>query len=169
MKRLIQSIAGLCVAVSLAGCCFSPGYVDSCSGVAYGGGLQPCAIPDPFALLFGCGYWGGYGYGGYGCGSCGVAAASCTPACGPTCGTGGCVSSYGGGIAIPPATGTIPKETVPSVPAGVYEEAAPKPQPTPPASAKMGSIIYQTRPVSGQSAHPPVHDARNQRWVPARL
>ena len=171
MKRLIQSIAGLFVAISLVGCCYSPGYVDSCNGVAYGGGYEPCSIPDPFAAIFGCGGWGG----------CGTA--SCTPACGtaPCAATpcvNGCggravtpmVGSYSSGVISAPVVGSFTPAAVPTVSAGVFEQATPAAtavhfHSTP---AQTGSIIYQTHPARGQQV-PPTRDARNQLWVPARL
>jgi hypothetical protein len=186
MKRLIQSIAGLCVAFSLAGCCYSPGYVDSNNGVMYGGGYQPCNIPDPFAAIFGgcggCGLWSG------GWGTCGA-----TP-CASTCETAPCVGNYSGtfptpvvgsfdgtvisapiigssnGVVVPaPVVIGHPHVVVPSVPAGVFEQATPSATfvPFPPAPGHTGSIIYQSQPSSHR--RPVMHDARNQQWVPARL
>lgn len=166
MKRLIQSITGLCLAFSLVGCCYSPGYVDSSTGVAYGGGAQPCGIPDPFALIFGCGCFGGCGWNG-----CVAApAAPCAPTCAPTCQTAPYVGSYSGTAVSPTVIHSTPHHhAVPSVPAGVYEEATPEPQPAPPAE-KTGSIIYKTHPVSGHHVGRPVHHhAHSTKWVPARL
>ena len=171
MKRLIQSIAGLFLAISLVGCCYSPGYVDSCNGVAYGGGYEPCNIPDPFAGLFGCGGWGG----------CGTA--SCTPACGTApCGVTTCangyvgttvspvVGSYSSGVISAPVIGSYSPTIVPTVPAGIFEQVTPAATavPLPSTPHQTGSIIYQTHPSNGQLA-PPTQDARNQPWVPARL
>jgi len=186
MKRLIQSIAGLCVALSLAGCCYSPGYVDSSNGVMYGGGYQPCNIPDPFAAIFGgcggCGLWSG------GWGTCGVT--PCSPICETAPYVGGyhgtiptpVVSAYSGTVISAPVVGSLngvmlPAPVVerytpvvlPSVPAGIFEQTTPAAAavPFPVAPPQTGSIIYQSQPSSGQ--HPVIQDARNQQWVPARL
>ena len=176
MKRLLQLFAALFLASGLAGCCYSPGYVDQGTGVMYGGGWEPCHVPNPFAL-FGSGCWGSP------CGGWGVNNFQ-TPGCCDSCGTG----PYGHyPTAVPtigsPVYGT--PEVWQGVPAGVYEESVPSQPsgptvpmpvvPTPASAEPTTSAVPQTTIIYGRPAAfaprqaIPVHDARASQWVPARL
>ena len=166
MKRLMQSVAGLVVAISLAGCCCTQGYVDPNTGIGYGGGWEPCGFVDPFSIIFGsCGLFAGCG-----CGPCHVGPATpCAPGCAPGCSPTPVVGSYDGAVHSSPVIHTESHHTTESIPAGIYEEATPEPKVVPePKPAKTGSIIYQTRP-AGSHHRAPQRDARNSQWVPARI
>ena len=67
MKRMSTCLLVGFLAVSLAGCCYRPGYINHYTGMAYGGSWEPvCGGPlDPFGfwclVSYGpCGYGTGY-------------------------------------------------------------------------------------------------------------
>jgi hypothetical protein len=180
MKRLLQSLAALCVAFGLSGCCcFVPACADPCGGGMYGGGWMPCRLPNPFAIFccdwwgcgggWGCGGWGGGGWGGGDCGCYG----------GPAQGWGDygyaapMVGSYSGAPMTMHAGNTYVPSAFPSVPAGIYcddaEAAESAPMPAPANGDSTSTIIYQPQRPGAHRAHGPMQDARNQTWVPARF
>lgn len=150
MKQLLSLCAGLLLACGLAGCCCSPGYYDPACGVMYGGGWEPCCLPNPFHIFTCCcpggpvGGIGGYAMppvGNY-CDPCGKA-----PCVAPVGHQPAEVSMHDGGYvystpevmpyttpevtpyttpevlpSMPP--GSTP-EALPSMPPGVYEQAIP--------------------------------------------
>lgn len=176
MKRSLFAAFTLAAALSAAGCCYSPAYVDPWTGIPCGGSWQPvCGGPcDPLGLgcLFGgCwgGYYGGYGYGVQGYGQPGLGQQQCADPCtAPLPQFGG----YGAPVYQQPGTfvndgcvgcgsgmpgGTLVPEGVPA------ESLSPSPDPmnkTGPQKSSGGSSTYvvpQPAPVptiQGASARP---------------
>jgi len=119
-----RCIACLCLLLALAttGCCYRPGFYDPQSGLAYGGGWEPCCGGpfDPFGFWCMVNY-SHYGYGGYGWngaygygagmsvqppamyGTPAVGSPACCNHCQHSCSTGACetVVPYDAGSGLP--------------------------------------------------------------------
>ena len=186
MNQLLRLGAGLFLAITLAGCCYSPGYYDPVSGVSYGGGLEPCPLPDPLGL-FGCphcgmprGWWGpSPGWTAPGCCNiCGNAVSGCYH---DNVTSGCCPTPYGADSSLPTVPADVYEGTIDPVPNGVYEETI---NPVPNGTTSPPEYSVPSPAASTTSAVPhriygrparlpfntalPAQDAPASRWLPAR-
>jgi len=172
MKRLLLLSAALFALFHTVGCCYRPGCVDPCTGMAYGGAWEPrCGGPlDPLGVM--CAI--NYGYGG--CNPC--PPDPCCDPCATPCVSGyatagcdvGCADSYPQTYMSQPYMSQpymMPGQPVEGVPGGGMKPVPEPDMSTPKTKTSANATTYVTpRPLPRHHGQR-FHHAGRRPWVSA--
>lgn len=157
MRRFLLASALLVVTLPSVGCCYRSAGCDPCSGVAYGGGMEPCPTICEclHETLFG---WTR-------CFTCGWYRGCCRPSCDPCCASPSCAGPVGPGCCTPgmpagpgPVYSTPPVSSAPTViPSASQSYSAPLSVPAVPSPISADEVTrHQPHVSSGLTiASPP--------------